>query len=306
MDESVPEALRDLIGRHGRALLDDPRRCEALLRDHCPDARREIAVLVSALREGVPQRLLGLPPASLSEATVSGYAARLTEELAMAEEAARWSVMTWAGAFRLKIADTETASPAVNAVPDTSAPTAEAQPSARRSPMRPAVEWAITGAISSVASGLLQYAILSANPDLGVLVELSSSIIVGCAAVFMLMRCRLGTRLALRAGASLVAVRFATSLLLDFLRPGYFLAGIIINLPYLSLAIFDKRLRSWALWFKVCAIGAMAGLINLVLFPPLLETGLEGFILVSTVLAIVYRGLIFGLFGYEIETRQNA
>jgi PQQ-dependent catabolism-associated CXXCW motif protein len=111
MDQAVSEALRDLIARHGRALLDDPRRCEALLRDHCPDARRETAVLVGALREGVPQRLLGLPPASLTEATVSGYAARLTEELAMAEAAAQWSVMTWASAFRLRINDSDVVPP---------------------------------------------------------------------------------------------------------------------------------------------------------------------------------------------------
>ena len=153
MDQSVSDALRDLIAKHGRALLDDPRRCEALLRDHCPDARREITVLMGALKEGVPQRLLGLPPASLSEATVTGYAARLSEELAMAEQAARWSIMTWAGAFRLKIDEKDVVPGNMADIKTAAAVAAVPAAAAAAKPIWMSRKWQIVGGIAAIVIG---------------------------------------------------------------------------------------------------------------------------------------------------------
>src|SRR3712207_7104185 len=59
MGEDVPRrTLRDLIARHGTGLCSDARRCEGLLRDLCGEHRREINILVGALRERVPLDLL--------------------------------------------------------------------------------------------------------------------------------------------------------------------------------------------------------------------------------------------------------
>ena len=58
MTDQPRGTLCELIATYGRALCDDLRRCEALLRDLCGTHRREIHVLVSALRERVAADLL--------------------------------------------------------------------------------------------------------------------------------------------------------------------------------------------------------------------------------------------------------
>ena len=58
MDNLPRQKLGEIIARYGHDLSDDPRRTEALLRDHCGAYKREIFVLVSALREQVAADLL--------------------------------------------------------------------------------------------------------------------------------------------------------------------------------------------------------------------------------------------------------
>lgn len=48
MNELPRQRLVELVGRYGFEVARDPRRCEALLRDVCPQHKREIFVLVSA------------------------------------------------------------------------------------------------------------------------------------------------------------------------------------------------------------------------------------------------------------------
>jgi len=45
--------------RFGQALSEDPCRCEALLRDLCGQHKREITVLIRALKQRVATDLLG-------------------------------------------------------------------------------------------------------------------------------------------------------------------------------------------------------------------------------------------------------
>ena len=58
MNDEPRRTLRVLIDRHGPGLCSDTRRCEGLLRDLCGEHRREINILVGALRERVPLDLL--------------------------------------------------------------------------------------------------------------------------------------------------------------------------------------------------------------------------------------------------------
>ena len=51
MKELPRQKLREVVATYGRSLCDDPRPCEALLRDFCGAHKREIHVLVSALKE---------------------------------------------------------------------------------------------------------------------------------------------------------------------------------------------------------------------------------------------------------------
>jgi formylglycine-generating enzyme required for sulfatase activity len=96
MNNEPREKLRESIVEYGRSLCDDPRRCEALLKDYCGQYKREIFVLISALKNRVADDLLktsaGVPQILLLARLIK----RLEDELAMTAEAAQWGVESWA------------------------------------------------------------------------------------------------------------------------------------------------------------------------------------------------------------------
>jgi hypothetical protein len=104
MNETAVRALQDIVTDRGRKILQDARQCQALLQDHSPSTRRENMALMEALKANIPPRLLALPPASLSEATIAKFAACLSGETALSAEAARWAVLSWAKALGLTVA----------------------------------------------------------------------------------------------------------------------------------------------------------------------------------------------------------
>lgn len=95
-NDSFGADLRRLLAEYGHDLPADSRRLQGLLRDLFPGQRREVNLLLTAARNGIPQRLAdppqGLPPEVLQ--------AQLTNQLeadeGTAPEAARWAVETWA------------------------------------------------------------------------------------------------------------------------------------------------------------------------------------------------------------------
>jgi hypothetical protein len=87
--------LREAISAYGRSAFQEPRRCEAILRDYCPMAQREIFLLVSALRENIAAELLGGSEGLPESAVISKLARRVSENLGLSEEAARWAVESW-------------------------------------------------------------------------------------------------------------------------------------------------------------------------------------------------------------------
>jgi len=96
MNDEPRQKLRELILEHGRSLCTDPRRCEALLKDYCGTYKREIFVLVAALKNRVADDLLK-SSASLPPAIVMGrLQQRLEDDLALAADAAHWAVESWA------------------------------------------------------------------------------------------------------------------------------------------------------------------------------------------------------------------
>jgi hypothetical protein len=88
-----------LISNFGRGLCDDPQRCEALLRDYCGTYRREITLLVNAMREQVPTELMSTEGKVPYEILRSRLVSKLEENLAITTEAASWSVDAWAAAL---------------------------------------------------------------------------------------------------------------------------------------------------------------------------------------------------------------
>ncbi|WP_295437524.1 formylglycine-generating enzyme family protein [uncultured Thiodictyon sp.] len=131
MEPSVRDTLRQLIARYGHSLCDDPRRCEAMLRDLCGQHKREVFILVSALRQRVAADLLGGSGALPTPLLLGRLRKRLEDELALTGEAAHWAVETWALALGIiagpVIFPTPTPTPAA-APPPPPKPAKEPQP----------------------------------------------------------------------------------------------------------------------------------------------------------------------------------
>lgn len=109
MISDVPrQKLCEIVARYGRDICDDPRRCEGLLRDLCGGHRREIHVLMSALKERVATDLLNASASLPSEQLLSLLTRRLQDNLALEKDSARWAVETWGLALgKVSSADVE-------------------------------------------------------------------------------------------------------------------------------------------------------------------------------------------------------
>ena len=95
MHDLPRQKLRELIIEYGRSLCGDPRRCEALLKDYCGQYKREIFVLISALKERVAYELINFQD-NIPEVILLGrLVKRLQEDLALTEDAAKWTVESW-------------------------------------------------------------------------------------------------------------------------------------------------------------------------------------------------------------------
>lgn len=100
MNDAPRQSLCDMIAQYGQSICKDMRRCEGLLRDSCGEHKRECFVLISALREQVVEDLLGAGPQSNPHVLLGRLAQRLHDNLGITEEAAHWSVESWAQALR--------------------------------------------------------------------------------------------------------------------------------------------------------------------------------------------------------------
>ncbi|MDS4021533.1 MAG: formylglycine-generating enzyme family protein [Candidatus Competibacter sp.] len=107
MNDLPRQKLRELIVQYGRSLCDDPRRCEALLKDYCGQYKREIFVLVSALKNRVAEDLINVSAGVPLALVVGRLIQRLEDELGLAENAARWAVESWALALGVPVASVE-------------------------------------------------------------------------------------------------------------------------------------------------------------------------------------------------------
>jgi len=101
MNEQPRQKLREIVARHGPAVVGDARRCEGLLRDYSAQYRREVSVLLSALEEHVPQDLLAAPAGAPLRVLLVRLSRRLAEYRALSEPAAAWAVTSWALALGL-------------------------------------------------------------------------------------------------------------------------------------------------------------------------------------------------------------
>ncbi len=90
------ETLRKIIQQYGTSLADEPRRCEALLKDLCGEYKREIHLLIGAQYEKVPTELQrGLP----LELQRSRLVQQLIDDRGFDDVWAEWAVNAWAYAL---------------------------------------------------------------------------------------------------------------------------------------------------------------------------------------------------------------
>jgi len=108
MNDAPRQKLREIIRQHGRSIIENPRRCENLLRDYCGEFRREISVLTMALEEHAVADMLAAPASLPRKVLLARMAQKLCDNLALSEAAARWSIESWAWAFGV-ITDAELA-----------------------------------------------------------------------------------------------------------------------------------------------------------------------------------------------------
>jgi hypothetical protein len=93
--EIARRKLREAIAIYGRSAFQEPRRCEAILRDCCPAAPREVFLLVSALRENIAEELIRSDGTLPESALTARLTRRLSEHLGLSDDSARWAVDSW-------------------------------------------------------------------------------------------------------------------------------------------------------------------------------------------------------------------
>lgn len=103
--------------RFGQDSTSDAKLYGALLRDLCGEHKREISVLVAAAEERVPYDLQTMQLNTPLDVLLTRLTQRLVDDRALAEDAARWAVESWALALGLKLPQA-----AVTAAPSKPAP----------------------------------------------------------------------------------------------------------------------------------------------------------------------------------------
>lgn len=104
MSDQPRQTLSDLIRQFGRNLGDDPKRCEAMLKDSLKNGfKREINALVAAAREGIPAELTNVSAGIPVEPLTVKLARQLHDETGLDLGLADWSVRAWALALDVPV-----------------------------------------------------------------------------------------------------------------------------------------------------------------------------------------------------------
>lgn len=96
MTDIVRSQLQQMITQFGRSVCDEPKRCEALLKDLCPNHKCEVRLLVVALGEGVVKKLVQPSPLISIEQLIAQLVQSLDENWGIASHHAQWAVESWA------------------------------------------------------------------------------------------------------------------------------------------------------------------------------------------------------------------
>jgi len=93
------QQLRILLQEYGREICAQPRRLEPLLRNICPEHRREVNLLFGAYKEHVAEDLLAEEETPPDHEVFIRLVAQVRSHLRISEQEARWAVESWAVAL---------------------------------------------------------------------------------------------------------------------------------------------------------------------------------------------------------------
>lgn len=102
MTDVVRQKLQALISQFGVAVCNDVKRCEALLKDLCPQNKREVRLLVIALGDGAVKKLSQPSSLMTTENLIAQLVQSLDENWGIASHHAQWAVESWALALGIQ------------------------------------------------------------------------------------------------------------------------------------------------------------------------------------------------------------
>lgn len=96
MTDLVRQKLQTLISQFGLSVCNDVKRCEALLKDLCPQNKREVRLLVIALGDGAVKKLNQPSSLMTTESLIAQLVQSLDKNWGIASHHAQWAVESWA------------------------------------------------------------------------------------------------------------------------------------------------------------------------------------------------------------------
>lgn len=118
MNLQARTALLNLYAQERGLIARDPELCERMLRERCPDCKREVAVLVGAVRCGVPAEIAASPRSEPRHKLRQRLASIMTDEGGYQGDAAFWAVDAWLDAFEGSALDGPPALPSTPTLPE--------------------------------------------------------------------------------------------------------------------------------------------------------------------------------------------
>ena len=135
MNNIPRQKLREIINTFGPSVVDDPRRCRALLLDYAGKYRREIFVLHTAQEEQVASDLRNMGNGVPLHVLIAQLTRRLMDNRALTEDAARWAVESWV--YALGIPNPPSTAPVATPPPITPPPVPQSKPTPPPVPKTP-------------------------------------------------------------------------------------------------------------------------------------------------------------------------
>jgi Leucine-rich repeat (LRR) protein len=96
MNDIPRDILKYTIKQYGNVIYQDQKKFKAILKDLCPEYKREINLLMSAIRERIVADLINISATQPIEILLVKLKQRLYNNLGVAQEFANWAVDSWA------------------------------------------------------------------------------------------------------------------------------------------------------------------------------------------------------------------